>query len=119
MSDDQSKIIFDEQTLDDLREAIGEQVKHIVSVYLEDVPLTFQHLRAALNNLEYETIGRLAHSLKSSSANIGAPLVAQLAAKLEQSMKDGLTDKPEISEAINNLENAFRQVRPMLIKYIG
>lgn len=120
MNDDQaSPKVFDTETLDSLKEAIGDAINHIVTVYLDDVPACIQNMREALSKKEYETVGRLAHSLKSSSANLGAMQTSAVAAELEKAMKEGMVEEKYIADSITKIEATFMQTRPMFINYIG
>lgn len=110
--------IFDATILDSLYEAIGDGVTRIVSVYVDDFPNNIQVMRKALVSLEYEVVGRIAHSLKSSSANLGAMQIYNLALALEKEINQGLTEEVQIAAAINELEQAFQRVQPKLISYI-
>jgi len=118
MSEEPASLI-DEEVLNSLKEAIGDKVNHIVGVYLDDVPKNLQSMKEALAQQDYETVGRFAHSLKSSSANIGVMRVSQLAANLERSIQQGTMDGGQISSAVSGLESTFAQSRPILINYIG
>ena len=61
------------------RELLGE----IIDVWLEDTPQIMQRLDAAVNNLDYTSLRRQAHSLKSSASILGASPAADAASKLE------------------------------------
>lgn len=118
MNEEQLKLI-DQEVLDSLKEVIGDKVNHIVGVYLEDVPKNIQSMKVALVQQDFETVGRFAHSLKSSSANVGAMRLSQLAESIEQSIKQRTMDSGQISSAVTALDSIFVQTRPILINYIG
>ncbi len=50
----------------------------VISIYLSDSPLLLEALRGALETQDPEGLGRASHSLKSSSANLGANVLAGL-----------------------------------------
>ncbi|MBK1720744.1 hybrid sensor histidine kinase/response regulator [Thiocystis violacea] len=58
-------------------------VKEVVNIYLEETPRLLQSLREAVQHLDHEGMRRAAHSLKSSSAHVGARALAALAWDLE------------------------------------
>lgn len=60
-----------------------ELVKEVVTIYLEESPRLMDNLRKAVQHGDYEEIRHIAHSLKSSSAHIGARALAELALDLE------------------------------------
>jgi HPt (histidine-containing phosphotransfer) domain-containing protein len=108
---------FEKEVLDSLVETLGNSVSRIVSIYVDDFPISVSTMRQALAKKDYETIGRTAHSLKSSSGNLGASHLVEFAKALEQKInnKVGAT---EIEAGINSLEAAFQEVLPKLRAYI-
>jgi HPt (histidine-containing phosphotransfer) domain-containing protein len=109
--------IFDATVMDSLQEAIGSGITRIIAVYLEDVPINIQDMRQALEQHNFETIGRLAHSLKSSSGNLGARQVSNLALALEQSINQGQTEEKTLATAIDQIDQALTQIKPLLLHY--
>ncbi len=109
---------FDTEVLDTLKEAIGDSLTKIINLYLTDTPNTLQQMQQALNQDDYETVGRLAHSLKSSSANLGALQVSNLAINLEQAINNSETDKSKLESAIVAIKTAFDQVSHKFGSYL-
>ena len=62
-------------------------VAKIVNIYLERTPILLGDLNAALAARDVDAVRSLAHTLKSSSAHIGASALAALARDLEDSSK--------------------------------
>jgi CheY-like chemotaxis protein len=58
-------------------------VQRVVTLYLRDTPSLLESLRAALAAQDAESVSRVAHSLKSSSAHVGASSLAALAREIE------------------------------------
>lgn len=111
-------LIVDPETLIVLREAIGDTINDIINLYLDDVPNTLQQMLKSLDAADLITVGRLAHSLKSSSANLGAMQTSILAAELESAIKNGLSDSPKVLVAIKNLQQSFDQSAPLFRDYL-
>lgn len=109
---------FDPSVLDALHQVIGDSVNKIISIYVDDFPVTIQNMRAGLAQQDFEAIGRLAHSLKSSSGNLGATQIVTLSLELEKIISQGITDSAQIKVAIDQLEQAFKQVQYILLGYI-
>ena len=109
---------FDPEVLDSLHEAIGDSINRIISIYVDDFPQSIHSMRLALQQSDFATIGRLAHSLKSSSGNLGALQLVTLSLNLEKMIKDNVTAADQIQASIDQLEQAFLQVRPRLLGYI-
>lgn len=118
MSDEQTKVQFDPEVLDSLHEAIGDGINHIISTYVDDFPHNIETMRHALAQQEYETVGRIAHSLKSSSGNLGAMQLVALSLALEQMIRAGVKQDSEINPAIATIEEAFLQVKSRMLGYI-
>ncbi|HMT38499.1 MAG TPA: ATP-binding protein [Thermomonas sp.] len=104
--------VLDDSVLDELREVLGDEVDKIVQVYLEDAPRLIAQLeRAAVGN--YPIALRVAaHTLKSSSANVGARTLSDAARDLEHGARDGTLGQPEALVA--RIVTEFAQVRRAL-----
>jgi len=63
-------------------------------------------------------VSRLAHSLKSSSANLGADELSRLAAKLEDATRNGGLP-PDIDDHVATLDACYQASRKALFKLIG
>jgi len=114
----ESRPILDLEILAVLREAIGDTTNDIIRLYIDDVPKNMQQMLVALEQSDFVTVGRLAHSLKSSSANLGAMQTSSLAAELESAIKDGLNDPKKILELIKNLQQSYDQSYLLFCDYI-
>ena len=89
--------IIDQQSIENLR-ALNpgdndEFLREIIVIYLEDTPLRLAELDQSLAVGDGPKFTRAAHSIKGSSANLGAMTVRTVAERLEhQSAKQGLGD---------------------------
>ncbi len=89
--------LIDQQAIENLR-ALNpgdndEFLREIVAIYLEDTPQRLAELDQSLAAGDVSKFTRAAHSIKGSSANLGASTVRAAAEKLEhQSGKQGLAD---------------------------
>lgn len=109
--------VIDESVLDSLHDAIGDSLGQIVTLYIEDVPKTINEMRAALQAQDFTTIMRHAHSLKSSSANLGVMQLSSIATDLEQLLKDGETDAEILKDNIEMLSRYFDKAQSILKKF--
>lgn len=75
--------------LDRLSPGVFERV---VRIYLDQAPTILRELRAAVDESEPERCSKAAHSLKSSSMNVGAKTLSALCKELESLGKRGSTD---------------------------
>jgi HPt (histidine-containing phosphotransfer) domain-containing protein len=87
-------------------------VARVIETYLKTSPGMIDSLRQAVVSEDSETIERSAHSLKSSSATLGALDLAGLCKELEQIGREGATEQS--AEVFTNLENEFDRVRRAL-----
>ncbi len=87
--------VIDQQSIENLRELNpgdnDEFLREIVGIYLADTPNRIAELEQSLAAGDHPKFVRAAHSVKGSSANIGAMVVRAVAEKLEhQSQQEGL-----------------------------
>jgi signal transduction histidine kinase/CheY-like chemotaxis protein/HPt (histidine-containing phosphotransfer) domain-containing protein len=103
---------IDQNVIHDLLDVMGDEFASLVHVYLEDTPLLVARLREASGRADFDTIVDAAHVLKSSSANLGALPLAELAKSAEH---DALARRPgELRSHAQRIEMEFRRVRDAL-----
>jgi len=61
----------------------------IISIYIDSTPMLMEAIKTAINAADGTLIFKSAHSLKSSSMNVGAVGLGSLCAELERSGKAG------------------------------
>ena len=87
-------------------------VQKVVDAYVGDVPQHLRTLREAIGGHDPGTVKRIAHSLKSASANVGAETLAGLCKNLEHL---GRADSVEGAELLlDDMEHEFQAVRHSL-----
>jgi CheY-like chemotaxis protein/HPt (histidine-containing phosphotransfer) domain-containing protein len=74
---------IDGHTIRELRDLMGEEFDDLINAYLDDTPLLLSKAKVAIESQVPEELRISAHSLKSSSANIGALRLAEFAKQLE------------------------------------
>ena len=74
---------LDPAIVDPLRSDKPDLWNRLVGVYLRNTPATLEALEQALSLDDYASITMMAHTLKSSSANMGAVRLAELCRQLE------------------------------------
>ena len=67
-------------------------LERVVRIYLDQAPTILKELRAAVDESEPERFSKAAHSLKSSSMNVGAKTLSVLCKELEALGRSGSTD---------------------------
>ncbi|MFP5274929.1 response regulator [Coleofasciculus sp.] len=80
-----NKPVFDPVIFQQLREMLNQEdvLAEVIKRYLEDAPKLLQNLSDALTQGQTELLQRTAHTLKSSSAMVGATRLAHLCQELE------------------------------------
>ena len=91
----------------------GDALVHkVVAAYVQDTPRHLAALRQSLAGSDAEGLRRIAHSLKSASANIGAARLAALCRDLEQLGRAGRVDGA--APLFADMEGEFLSVRESL-----
>ena len=84
---------LDQRVLGELRELQDENDPHffsqILTLYVNDSPKQMEQLRQGVTAADAVEIARVAHSLKSSSANVGAMVMSVLCAELVAAGRGG------------------------------
>jgi PAS domain S-box-containing protein len=75
--------VLDRSVIDPLRDAKPDFWKRLVGIYMETAPDNLQKLESALSEADCPTARMMAHSLKSSSANMGAMRLSDLCRRME------------------------------------
>ena len=84
----------------------------MLHAYVDDTPRHFHALRAAIAAGQPGKVRKAAHSLKSSSANVGADALAQLCRDMEQLGRDERSDGA--AAILSDMEREFQAVRDSL-----
>jgi signal transduction histidine kinase/DNA-binding response OmpR family regulator/HPt (histidine-containing phosphotransfer) domain-containing protein len=87
-------------------------VQKVIAAYVDDTPQQLRTLRSAIDGLDTGNVRRIAHTLKSASANVGAEALAALCKEMEHL---GRADTTEGADAIlTDMEQEFQAVRHSL-----
>jgi len=101
--------ILDPNVLDRLREWGGpELLGRMIELFLELGPDRLGSLRTGLAEGDFEAVGRVAHSLKSSAGNLGAERLRAASAGLEELTSEG--DREQIEAGAALLEREYAEV---------
>ncbi|MBK6435900.1 MAG: response regulator [Rhodanobacteraceae bacterium] len=96
------------QIVNDLMDMMGAEFADLVRVYLEDSPKALAILERAAANNDLDGLVAPAHSLKSTSANLGALMLADMAKRIEHGARSGNTGEPVLLVA--QLTHEFQRV---------
>lgn len=109
--------VLDRSVLEELQGVIGPVALQIVSVFLEDAPSLVQTLQQAAQANDIERLQALSHSLKSSSANVGALSLSAVARRIEHEARAGSLQRPAVAVAL--LVAEFARARVALTGYLA
>ena len=94
-----------------------EFLSEIVNIFLADTPLRIDELEQSLSAGDVPKFARSAHSIKGSSANLGAMSLRAVAEKLEhQSRKEGLAG---VTPLLGEIKAQFDLARVELEKLLA
>ena len=85
---------LDTATLVDLEDIMGDELVTLVDAYLRDGETRMRNLQEAAARGDSTEVGNLAHSLKSSSANLGAMPLSTRARQVEEAARNGTLANP-------------------------
>ncbi|MFT5659216.1 MAG: HPt (histidine-containing phosphotransfer) domain-containing protein [Gammaproteobacteria bacterium] len=105
----------DEESMAVLRDAMGEDFAELITVFIESTQEILTQLEQAFEQQDIESFTRHAHSLKSSSANLGGLTLSAMAAELEQGGQR--QQWPESASFILALKQEFSRMEKELQQY--
>ena len=108
--------VLDHSMLDELQEIAGDETARIVSLFLEDAPRLIARLESASTIPDLDAMRDAAHTLKSSSANVGAMALSTAAKRVELGARAHKLDRPAVAVALVIAE--YARARMALQGYI-
>jgi len=86
---EEGSAVIDQSVLDNLREVVEDEFGRILQGFIDHVPVLQGELDEGLASGDVVRLVRPAHSLKSSSANVGAMRLSELARTVEHASREG------------------------------
>ncbi len=102
------KSVLDRQVLNDLIDIMGDEYVDLIEVYLEDTPNCIGQLAEAADADDIDGLIAPAHSLKSTSANLGAIGLSELAKAVEHGAREGTIG--DVAQKLKAIQSEFDQV---------
>ena len=104
-----AEIHMDPNVLSGLQEVMEGEYPKLLDTFLDDSQKRVEALRKARDDAK--TLGRIAHSFKGSSGNLGAVRLAELCRRLE----DGSAEPAQVDlgELVDEIDQEFALVRPL------
>jgi HPt (histidine-containing phosphotransfer) domain-containing protein len=104
---------FDPQALERLRDLGGTAfLRQMIGLFLDLAQQKLQAAQAAERAGDIPAIGKAIHALRSSSGNIGASTMQELATRIDELARE--QNPGHIPALLRQLEAAFARVRPRL-----
>ncbi|ABZ84464.1 response regulator [Heliomicrobium modesticaldum Ice1] len=112
---------IDCSVLDRLRELQVEDepdiVTEVIEIFLRDTPPKIEALREAVRQRDAQALANLAHSLKSSSAGIGANALSACSKELETMVRQGCLDSASVKA--EQVAREFERTQKILRHLVG
>ena len=106
------ELILDQETIDSLIELGGGDdaslLLELIDLFLDDAGMRMRLIAEAGPTGDLETIEKMAHALKSASANIGALPFSSTCRALEANARDGHSQV--VSELVSDLHSMYDEV---------
>ena len=117
MQDPSSIPDFDQAPLDELNEIAGpELIRELVELFFTETPSLIDDLETAILGEDWESMGRVAGTLKSSSYYLGALLLSDIGRVIEATAASG---SPEAAKHFQgHSHRAFTDVRNRLVEFV-
>ena len=106
-------VTIDDEVLEELRAVLGGELDRLIRVFLDDAPRHIAALEEAALAPDLEALREHAHSLKSSSANLGAMQLSAAAKRVELGARTGALDRPAVEVA--KIAWEFERARGVLL----
>ncbi len=108
------EVLLDYDCLNQMRKDLGEDFKDLIPAFITSCESCLTELSHALKETQYTDVRRLAHSIGSAAANVGAVQLRQLAKNLESKAEN---KEPQIfGVEYDVLHAAYLAVLPLLQK---
>jgi two-component system sensor histidine kinase/response regulator len=107
--------VLDPAALERLRDMAGgdaDFLNEMFATFLDDAPGMLAEMRRSLEKRDAATLRRVAHSLKSNSADFGAKALSDLCREVEMMGKGGTLDG--VAEKLASIEAEWIRVRAAL-----
>jgi len=100
---------LDPQVLSGLQEVMEGEYPKLLDTFLDDSQKRVEALRKARDDAK--ALGRIAHSFKGSSGNLGAVRLAQLCQRLEAESVGAVVG--DLGELVDQIDREFALVKPL------
>lgn len=103
-----AEVHLDPDVLSGLQEVMESEYPTLLKTFLDDSQNRVEELRKA--RADAKALGRIAHSFKGSSSNLGAVRLAQLCQLLEAEAVEAASD---LGALVDQIDHEFALVKPL------
>ena len=103
-----AEVHLDPDVLSGLQEVMESEYPTLLKTFLDDSQNRVEELRKA--RADAKALGRIAHSFKGSSGNLGAVRLAQLCQLLEAEAVEAASD---LGALVDQIDHEFALVKPL------
>ncbi|MDX2507146.1 MAG: Hpt domain-containing protein [Gammaproteobacteria bacterium] len=103
---------IDFNTLNELKEIMGDDFDELISTFISDGKIQLDKLKLAIDSTSASEIRRIAHTLKGSCANLGAHPLSEICNKLERNATDNKLG--EAKDLFEKIKTEYEQVKKAL-----
>jgi signal transduction histidine kinase/CheY-like chemotaxis protein/HPt (histidine-containing phosphotransfer) domain-containing protein len=103
---------LDHAQMEAMREALGEDFDDLITTYVEGVEEMLRVIPQAWETSDLKELERQVHSIKSSSASVGAMALSKLARTMEDQARSN--ELVEVAEQVQEMELEFQRVREII-----
>ena len=104
------------KTLEDIKEFMGDEMVQLLEMFEQETPSILKKMQTALKHNNFDEVEKMAHMLKSTSANIGANGLSFFSRKLELGSNNG--NKDEMVGTFTKIRKAYVLTSKEISKYI-
>ena len=116
-SGDAMKPTLDTTVLDQLHDAIGDDLKEVIQFFIDHIPEQLKNMHTALLEGNFDVMQREAHSTKGSAGNLGAQRLAALCHELE--IRAAEKNMESAREMISMIDEEAQRTQDALMKHLG
>jgi HPt (histidine-containing phosphotransfer) domain-containing protein len=106
-----SEKILDQETLEQLRVFLGDEVEQLLQDFVRTVPQRLQQFSSAMGAGDSDGACSIVHALKSSSGNLGLLAFSGLCRNIEESLRSGESNEKWAAELSDSFQQAAAAIQ--------
>ncbi len=104
------------KALEEIKEFMGDEIKQLLEMFEQETPAILNKMKIALKNRNIEEVQKMAHMLKSTSANIGANGLSFFSRKMELAANN--KEENVLVPTFNKISKAYSLTSAEIEKYM-